>query len=545
MSDLGTQTGGEVIKLGTTVFSKLTEAIMKLFKHLFQTWEKAPERRLTKERLKSVVSDNDKRKALEKLEGKLGYIKFKEMERAGVNCTAIGITMTKDEMQNFSAYCKREGLKFTATVHKDDIDKSKKLYNVLCPVNDLDRINSLIERMNDEKLVDAIDERIEQLQSKETLTEQDKVDIEALLAQKQDIQRSHIRSLNEEQSLKACETAVYGKSQRGVTLDKALDRYTGGVLDKSQFSIVADASDPTKYIKCYGDNATFNGKEYIKTQYEVYDGSKKVYTTDDRRFKGRAKDYWYREKINMKNANNMGDTFFKFYTVAEYEKWAREVKTQNDRELNNFEYTGVEGRDYEAFSEELALRLDELDCKYIDGAVVNKETGKANTITSEMSMLDKTNIAEAELIGKQIKNYQRLNEIESNLALLNVEKVTLEEGSSEWNQNEQKLEKLKTQQEMALGEEEKLKVMQRSINGVQSLENLEEGNVLDVLESNIEQHEQFYQDLLHGKSVAESNNEITDIDNQIKSCKEKIEELKYQRDTIKSLTDERDRKSVV
>jgi hypothetical protein len=403
MSDFGTEVGSSALNAGSNVITKLLSAIMSFFEHAIKIWERHPERKLTKEQLKTIEGENAKKAFIEKIEGKTGYIKFKDMEKAGINCTAIGITMTSEEMKDFSARCKREGIKFTATIDRDDLNKNSKIYNVLCPVADLERMKRLVDRLNDDKLIAGIDKRIEEIESKGELSERDKIGIEALKKQREEIKRGYCEMLNDEQAAGICEKIVNGETTRGVTFDEALDRYTGGELDKSQFAIVCDAKDPTKYIKLHGENDTFHDKTYIKTDYEVYNGSEMVYKTDDGRFEGRPKDYWSNEKAQMKEIGGFGDTVLKVYSMEEYERWAQNARTQNVVELTGFEYKGDEGRDYASFCDKLEAKLAEDGAIYKDGVVLDKETGQAFILTDGMDsikrrVLQKQKSSESRLI---------------------------------------------------------------------------------------------------------------------------------------------------
>lgn len=470
MSDFGTEVGSSALNAGSSVVTKLLSAIMAFFKHIYKAWESQPSRRLTKEKLKTIEGDNAKKAFIEKIEGRTGYIRFKEMEKAGINCTALGIRMTSDEMKDFSARCKREGIKFTATIDRDDIDKNKKMYNVLCPVVELEKMKKLIDRMNDDKIIEGNSKRIEEILSRGELSEQDKFDIEALKNRTEEIKRKYCNMLNDEQAMGICEKVVNGETLRGVTFDEALDRYTGGELDKSQFAIVCDAQDPSKYIKLFGYNDTFHDKTYIKTDYEVYNGSSKIYQTNDGRFEGRPKYYWFNEKEEMKKIGGFGDVVFKFYSVDEYERWAQNARTQNVVELSEFEYSGIEGRNYDVFCEKLKEKLSENGFDYKDGILINKNTGEpfVNFIVKNMSDKEKSGIAESFVIAKQIENYSKLNEIEADLAVANSTVITTEKGSEENKEALVNYERVNESYQSALDIEKNLKEERMRINGVQA-----------------------------------------------------------------------------
>lgn len=102
----------------------------------------------------------------------------------------------------------------------------------------------------------------------------------------------------------------------------------------------------------YSKNDTFKNQEYIKTTYEVYNGSKQVYATNDGRFEGRPKDYWFREKAAIRDKGGIGDLVIKFYSVKELEAYRENYKAQNATELDGLE-VGKEGRDYDAIIKNL------------------------------------------------------------------------------------------------------------------------------------------------------------------------------------------------
>ena len=273
--------------------------------------------------------------------------------------------------------------------------------------------------------------------------------------------------MNQEQSVHITEKAVYGDSQRGMSFSRALDRNTGRSLDKDVFCIVADAKDPTKYIRCHGYMDEYKGNQYIKTDYEVFHGSQKVYQTHDGRFDDRPNDYWINEKNKMQEIGGFGDTLFKFYDYTEYQKWAEEVKEQNDRELAVMDKTNEE-KDYEEFIVSLENQLDENGAYYKDGAVFDKETDKAITLNDDMSEEVKALNSEAVIIGKQISNYKELKNIDAELTVAQVELATAQEGSKEKAAAQVKYEQIKTRYEKVIGIEKELIEQRKNINAVQA-----------------------------------------------------------------------------
>ena len=468
MADFGTDVGNTAISASSNVVTKLMSAIMSFFKYLFDSWQKAPERRLTRVKLKDFENEAAKKAFIKKLEGRAGYIRYKDLQKAGIECSTLGIHMTSEEMKAFSARCKRENILFTAVIDKNDLSHDRKIYNILCPVNELEKIKSVIDLLNVEKFIDGVDKRISDIEGKGELTEQDKTDIDCLKKQRDDAIREYNDKLNEEQAACFCEKAVYGKTMRGVSFDDAVDRFTGSSLDKDQNYIICDASDPTKYIKCHSYNDVFRDKQYIKTDYDVYSGSKMIYQTNDGRFEGRPEHYWFSIRAKMKSIGGIGDTVYKFHSMPEYERWAEHFKTQNEAELSGFEYKGTEGRDYSALSERLLKQLNEDGAKYANGVVLDSTTNNAFTLTESMSMETKARIAEAEVIGKQINNYESLMSLETELAIANSTVITTKDGTPEHEAAIAEYNSVNAQYKAALDTEKSLYSERISINGVQA-----------------------------------------------------------------------------
>ena len=470
MSDFGTDVGNSA--LGTT--TKLLQALLSLFEKVFAAVEKnfSAEHQLKKLELKKAKTNIERGKILEDIKGKKGFYNFKKLKKSGVPLEFTGIQMSKKELKEFTAVMEREGILFSALTRKNDnalAENEKRIYEVVCKAEDLERFPSIVKRMNQEKMIANIDSRIEQILSKgeENIGDQDKVDLESLRQQKEVVQRSYCEELNTEQAANITEKAVYGESKRGLTFDQALDRNTGRSLDKDSFCIVADAKDPLKYIRCHGYNDEYNGKAYIKTDYEVFRGSKKVYQTHDGRFDDRPQNYWPEEKKNMKKIGEFGDTLFKFYDYTEYQKWAEEVKDQNDRELTTLEYEGVQ-KDYKTIIKALEKQLDENGAYIQDGAVFNKETMKAITLSDDMTPEMKALNSETVIIGKQISNYMELEKIDAELTVAQMELATAGENTPAKTEAQVNFDRIKDKYDKAISIEKDLIEQRKNINAVQA-----------------------------------------------------------------------------
>lgn len=104
------------------------------------------------------------------------------------------------------------------------------------------------------------------------------------------------------------------------SLDRALDRKTDNTTGDKYF-VVADAKDPSKYIICKSEKDTFNGKEYLRTQYELHSGDK-IKKYDDGRFEGRARSYWFEMKKLMMASGAFSGSYLRFHNYESFVKWS-------------------------------------------------------------------------------------------------------------------------------------------------------------------------------------------------------------------------------
>lgn len=476
MGDLGSDAGQSALSLG----AKALEAILRLLERIFEAWRNNPERELTKMKLKNVKIDLERQKILDAINGKCGYVQYQELKKSGLELSPLGIEMTKEEMKEFSALCKREKVIFSGMTEKDHISikNGTKFYEIICPTRDLEKIKGIVDRLNDEKMLAGIEQRISELQAKgDAMTEQDKVDVAALKEQRESIQRRYCDTLNNETIENIIGRTVNGEEGKKLTLDEALNRLTGRHIDKDVICVVADANDPSKYIKCHGYQDIYNDKAYIKTEYEVYRDAEMVFKTHDGRFDGRPEGYWDAQKAAIQQAGEFSGTYLKFYSVAEHQKWAEATREQNSQELSPMEYGG--DRDYAVIIKELEMQLEDREGKMLNGEVYSFENvavgsdGKAVgvqkiVITDNMTAVEKTNAAELLLIGKQINNYRVLSQVEQELTLANTNVLLANEGTEERVAAEAELARIQNKFDKAVETEKQLLVERKEINAVQA-----------------------------------------------------------------------------
>ena len=474
MNDLGTDSGSTALNLST----KVIEALLKLFEKIYDTWQKFPERALQKYKMQKAKDEISRQEAMKKIDGKTGYINHKALSKTGEPLTVCGINLTKEEIKQFNSVCKREGVLFS-TVSNQQLKKDgeKAFLAIECRTSDLEKLRAAVDRFNDEKRIMAIDSRIESILSKgeENLTEQDFVDLRELTNQKEAAQRMYCESLNERMQESVIQNAFDESSLNPVSISEALNRNTGRSIDKDQYTIIADANDPSKVIKCHGyDDVDPQGETYIKTDYEVYHGDKCILKTDDGRFEGRTNDYWMKQKQSIESAAGFSGTYYKFYTEAEYERWAEHVKTQNRTELYEMEKP-VETKDFIKCRESAYEKLEENGAEIRNGVVFDKESGKAlqdmiSDKSLNMSPEQKALAAESVTVGKQIQNYDTIAELKNQLDLARAELIITREGTKENALAKVKVDDIEEKISAAYEQESMLVNERKNINAVQSVQ---------------------------------------------------------------------------
>jgi hypothetical protein len=384
--------------------------------------------------------------------------------------------MTGAELQAFSAQCKREGILFSAAGGGGEalLDK-KKEYAVVCRKDDAERMAKLVDRLNDEKLIENLERRANAIKGKaaeagSALTERDAAELVSITREIDGIRRGHCHDLNDEQARAVTERAIGEPNEKqtaAVSFDAALDRKTGGYLDKDTETYIADAANPDNHIKCHGQAAEYNGKPYIKTDYEAYNKGAKVYATHDGRFDNRPRNYWQTEKSKLKNIGGVGDTVLKFNSYEEYKRYAENFQAQKRAELDVL-HAGAANRDYASIRAELEKQLSQRGGVLENGVVMAKNADKPLLLADGMTGAERANIAEAHVIGRQIACYERLESLSAELAIANARVLTADTGTAEHDEAAKAAETLRNSYDTRIMAENSLLESRKLVNSVQA-----------------------------------------------------------------------------
>lgn len=490
MSDLGSDAGSTTL----SAMTKILEAILQMMNKIFDLYMQAPERKLIQFKVKNAKSENEKQEAIKKLNGKTGYINNKILEKTGEPCKITEIRLTEDEIKQFNAIAKRQGLLFTAVTNEQlKADGEKQFLLIKCRASDMELLKTALDRFNDEKRMDMIDKRIEEILSKgeENLSAQDFADLKNLAQQKEDIQRTYADALNMKMQEIVLQK-VYDESKlKTMDISEALNRLTGRKIEKDQYCIIADAHDPSKIIKCHGyeDKDPETGKPYIKTEYEVLHNSESLLKTDDGRFEGRPSNYWVQEKEKIEKAANFSGEYYKFFTPEEYEKWSEYVREQNRDELSEMEKP-PETKDYDKCREDAYSKLEENNAQIIDGVVCDKSSGKPLVEYSKVQNLtseQKIKVAESIVIGRQISNYDNIEGLKNHLDYVSSQLILANPGSKEYEEAEKEKKSTNEQLQAAYQKDKDLVEERKEINAVQSVQQVEKEQRENRIDGKLEQ----------------------------------------------------------
>ena len=103
-------------------------------------------------------------------------------------------------------------------------------------------------------------------------------------------------------------------------LNEAVNRDTGAALKEQDF-FIAGTDSPDSYIHCRPQTDSYNGRDYIRTYYDVYRDGKLAYQADDGRFEGRGKTYWTDMKKKLMEESGISGKCFRFDSKEGFDKW--------------------------------------------------------------------------------------------------------------------------------------------------------------------------------------------------------------------------------
>lgn len=525
--DLGTDAGTVALNIGAKSLEKLFEALQKLLGAIREAIREHPQRQMLRQQLAQAKTREAKIELLKKYNGVTGEIALSKLEKYAntSNARLVPTTVTfasVEEQKRFSELAKSYGLMWAGVCDK----KSPLVVQIYATDKDNSLLKSVLDRHQSELKIEAIDNKLAEIigdKDISSLTEEQKITVECLKAEKEKIQSSFDRSFNAKeyndfldsvlnpQSKEQTQTAenshgeksdkvepkqvgfnyeefttdTYGKAD---AFSASLDAKTGRNIDKDRNSIMVDCSEPDRYIECHGfSNPDKSSEQKIVTEYTVHrpDGQTKTFT-DDKKVND-----WATVKREMRDFGGfakVGETamFLRFNDKDEFARWQTLAKAQRENEdvriVNDAELQG-----------QIDKRLDELHSKGYeingDGEVVrSSDKAKASELATVGRELEETynestsraevlqtrggtlNATEAVIIGKEIANLKALQEVNGELAIAKTNEAVAEISGSEAEKVEakEKTVELELKRDVLKVEQENIVTERNEINGLQA-----------------------------------------------------------------------------
>ncbi|MCD8324824.1 MAG: hypothetical protein LUC32_07765 [Clostridiales bacterium] len=469
MPDLGSDAAGAALNMGTQSMA----ALLRLLNKMIETAARTPERRRARAEAKIATTKLERQRALEKIDGKFGYVNHKLLQKSGEPLISLGTHLRKEDIKGFNEVCKREGVLFTAVSNSHLKKYGEESYMVLeCKERDVEKVLSAANRFNDEKRISYCDQRMQEIigKGKNQMTKEDFAELRDLVEEKQSLQREYCGELNRKTRNRVIDSVASGRELKSMDIKEALDRNTGRMLDKDMYTVIADAQDPSKVIRCHGTNDVYNGKPYVKTEYEVWHGSEMKLRTDDGRKEGWSSSDWLKTRDSIGAAAEFSGTFYKFGNEKEYKKWREHATEQNLSELHEMELPDSQ-KDYDAICSKLTKQLEDNGAEIKDGVVCDAKTGKPMQVlqnTSDLTPEKQALAAESVVIGKQLENYKSIQSLTKELAIAKTNVVIAEEGTQAHAEALTKQSEIEGKLSEASKSETELIAERKNINAVQA-----------------------------------------------------------------------------
>ena len=458
--------------MGSPVFdiqAKIATAILKILEKLISGSVGAfsVEKRLKRAELRDLKTKVARDKALQELNGVFGQVSLEEMKKTGLPLKPLEATMTDSAAKEFNSLCNRYGLLRAGVQSKELNERNERQYIYTIFEKDGPIYEKIMDRLNAEMAAKKRDEMIEELKNLgEKRTPEQERELQTLFKERGDEVQEICDKMNDQTTEDIIQKAITGEPEKDMTFDEILNEKTGRHIDKDIFSVLVDASDPSKFILCHGQqDVSPKGEEYIKTDYVVFKNDKIVMDTHDGRFEGRTKNYWPNQKALMKEAGDFGDRMLKFPNVEAAQVWRDRVEKENAAELGlmdkeksdstsaptyakSMEKAFAFGRSRVEYlpkeQEEISNEIDsnqlsdssnaKYDFKAVqakledtlhengfkigeDRQVVYEDGTELPNETTSLSKSEQMKLAEAKVVGEQIDVYNDLEEIEKERAL--------------------------------------------------------------------------------------------------------------------------------
>lgn len=131
------------------------------------------------------------------------------------------------------------------------------------------------------------------------------------------------------------------KAENSYTFFRVINHCTDNDYSRENYYIICDRTNPEKYIKVKSVREEFNGEEYTRSYYEIYNKDNMVMECDDGKFEGRKSDYWSKLRKQIQETSGLGDDNIIFENIenfqkyiAAYEEYKAIKREQSEKNIN-------------------------------------------------------------------------------------------------------------------------------------------------------------------------------------------------------------------
>ena len=415
MSELGNDTSTAAFKLS----EKAVSALLLLIKYLMERHEKKLDREIKEAQLEELKAKVDERTASEKLDGKVGYIRARELQKTGEPIVGANITLNDEQMMDFARYAKKYGLLYTS--FSDKTVTGEKVHTFLVREKDLHITKSITDRMTEDLNLGKIEEAKQKIISKgeENFTKKDLKDIAFYKRKMEEIYDKSADKINKENAEIIFKDVCGEMKTKSLSFDHALNRVTDRGYSHGKPYYIAERTDPNKYMELVSEKDKFRDKEYTKTNYKVFNDNEQVLDFTDERFEGRQRNFWEVWKNAMREKGGFSDDIVIFNTKDELSRY-KELYTNSLVRNTVIEPSKGDDIYYADIIKGLEEQLDKNNAVSIgDGRAADKTTKEPLIMTNAKTNADKIHISENTVIAKQLEIYAAIKEAQNNLKTYN------------------------------------------------------------------------------------------------------------------------------
>lgn len=477
--DFGTDSATAAVNVTAKTAEKSIDAVIKFLKYLLGSWERKREAEIQKAKALDARMKMDTRKAQLKLQGKAGYVRAKYLFNSGEPITSFKMFTSPEQQQRFAELAKKYNVIFTSV---SDITKTGSKEHIFWVRDrDLAAVQDITARITKEFSAKGIIEKINELENKQDKTEQDLLDLQSYRKALEDLEHDNTSQFNAKNANIIFKDVCGQKQKESLSFDRALNHFTDIDYSRDEPYYICERTNPNSYIILNSQRDIFDGQEYTKTDYRVFNNGVEQEADPrirpdgkftDERFEGRDKFYWKNLKADMKAKGGFSDDVVIFNSKKEFEMY-QQLYNEQQRELECCNI-GVESRDYEDIINQLKdqLTVHNADLDRL-GFPIDKTTGKVLTYNAENTTEENSRVAECTLIAKQIENYKAIANTEVKIAMLKQSLDDCPVNSEEYSRVSAKITLANQLLNNCLEKEQQLLQQRSQINGTQAVNDVD------------------------------------------------------------------------